>query len=386
MADAGGTGGYGYANGSNGSGTRDAGEYNDAWDQTGGSGGSGGSSGSTKSIQKSALTSGWTNKTFTVTFKGVNAETVQNTTYTFGEATQTITVPEYNVALADGSRFTGWRISAYGTSPTAGVQLTGTDTRVYQPGDSIEVGTWLSGSIVLEPIVSEIDCKVYFEDNGGSAGQGESLLKSDMMIQANVTVPTRVGYDFLGYYTGMVSGTQYYDATGAKVYHNAIADGVSKVNLYAQWSIHSSKLTIDTNGGKLDGDTIYTKKYNESITIKDPVDISGEGKTFLRWVLFDTTTGEASDNGKLTTGAGYTTFTFGPGAEAVTLKAIWSGVNDARLEVKEGITQTITSENLDRVFLHVVNDSEKGLTAAESVEDKKEVVLTVEKNRYGNRE
>ena len=304
---------------------------------------------------------------------------MQQTTYPFGEATQTITVPAYNVALADGSSFTCLCISNYGTSPVAGVQLTGTDTRIYQPGDSIKVGAWLSGSIVLEPVVSEINCKVYFDDNGGSAGQGEALLKSDMTMQANATVPTRVGYDFLGYYTGMVSGTQYYDATGARVYHNSIADGVSKVNLYAQWSIHSSMLTIDTNGGVLEGETSFTKKYNESITIKDPVDTSGEDKTFLRWVLLDSTTGEASDNGKITTGAGYTTFTFGPDAEAVTLKAIWSGVNDARLEVKEGITQTITSENLDRVFLHVVTDAEKGLTAEESVEDKKEVVLTVEK-------
>ncbi len=375
----GGTGGYGYTNGSNGNGTRDAGEYDDAWDQTGGTGGSGGSAGATKSTQKSALTSGWTNKTFSVTFKGINTETVQQTTYTFGEATQTITVPAYDVALADGSRFTGWRIKAYGTSPTAGVQLTDTDTRIYQPGDSIEVGAWLSGSIVLEPVVSEINCKVYFDDNGGSAGQGEALLKSDMTMQANATVPTRVGYDFLGYYTGMVSGTQYYNETGARVYHNTIADGVSKVNLYAQWSIHSSTLTINPNGGTLEGETLFTKRYNESITIKDPVDTSGDEKTFLRWVLLDSTTDEASDNGRIATGAGYTTFTFGPDTEAATLKAIWSGVNDARLEVKEGITQTITSENLDRVFLHVVTDAEKGLTAEESVEDKKEVVLTVEK-------
>lgn len=375
---AGGSGGSGYYSGSAGLGTRDTGSHDGSWKKVGGTGGSGGAIGSGSS-SKSALTSGWTNKTFSVTFKGINTETVQQTTYTFGEATQTITVPVYDVALADGSRFTGWRIKAYGTSPTAGVQLTGTDTRIYQPGDSIKVGAWLSGSIVLEPVVSEINCKVYFDDNGGSAGQGEALLKSDMTMQANATVPTRVGYDFLGYYTGMVSGTQYYDESGAKVYDNAIADGLSKVNLYAQWSIHSSTLTINPNGGTLEGETSFTKKYNESITIKDPVDTSGEEKTFLRWVLLDSTTGEASDNGKITTGAGYTTFTFGPDAEAVTLKAIWSGVNDARLEVKEGITQTITSENLDRVFLHVVTDAEKGLTAEESVEDKKEVVLTVEK-------
>ena len=257
--------------------------------------------------------------------------------------------------------------------------MTGTDTRIYQPGDSIEVGAWLSGSIVLEPVVSEINCKIYFDDNGGNAGQGEALLKSDMTIQSNITVPTRTGYDFLGYYTGMVSGTQYYDASGTKVYNNTISDGMTKIDLYAQWKVHSSTLTIDANGGTLEGGTSFTKKYNESISIKDPVDTSGEEKTFLRWVLFDTTTGEASDNGKITTGAGYTTFTFGPDTEAVTLKAIWSGVNDARLEVKEGVTQRITSENLDRVFLHVVTDAEKGLTAEESVKDKKEVVLTVDK-------
>lgn len=374
---AGGSGGSGYYSGSSGYGTRDSGSYDGSWKKVGGIGGSGGSTGSGSS-SKSALNSGWTDKAFSVAFKGTNAENIQQTSYTFGEATTTITVPSYPYTPEDGYRFMGWAISTYGTSPVDNVQLTGADNYVYQPGDSIEAGAWLSGSIVLEPVIHEIDCKVYFDDNGGNGGQGEALLKSDMTLQPNVSVPTRTGYDFLGYYTGMVNGTRYYDAMGEKVYGNAISDALSKVNLYAQWSIHSSTLVIDANGGELAGETSFTKKYNESITIGNPVDTSGNDNVFLRWVLLDSSTGDMSSNGKITTGAGYTTFTFGADTTNVTLKAVWSGPGDARLDVKEGITQDITTENLERIFLHVVADSEKGLTAEESVAEQKEVVLSIE--------
>lgn len=373
----GGTRGSGYAVGSSGSGTRDDDKYDGSWGKEGGEGGSGGSAGS-GSTAKSALTSGWTDKTYTVTFKDAAGGTVEQMTYTYGEAVATVTVPAYSADLEDGYCFKGWSISNYGVIPDGQAPLTGTDTHTYQPGENIQVGAWLSGSIVLEPVIKVINCKVYFNDNGGSGGPKEALLKSDMTIQPSVNVPTRKGYDFLGYYTGMVSGTKYYDETGARVYQNAIDKGTTKVNLYAQWLAHSSTLTIDVNGGTLDGDTSYTKKYNESITIKDPIDSTDSGKSFLRWVLLDTDTGNSSTNGKLITGAGYTTFIFGADAASVTLKAIWSGANDSRLEVKDGVKQEITCENLDRVFLHVATEAEKGITAEEVVAEEKEVVLTVE--------
>ena len=374
----GGTRGSGYAVGSSGSGTRDTGSYDGSWKKEGGTGGSGGSAGS-GSTSKSVLTSGWTDKTFTVTFKDATGGSVAQTTYTFADSIAMITAPSYPYTPEDGYRFKGWSISTYGTSPNGQAPLTGTDTITYQPSDSIQIGAWLSGSIVLEPLISVINCKVYFNDNGGSGGPGETLLKSDMTVQPSVTVPTRKGYDFLGYYTGVVDGVKYYDENGAKVYHNPIVDGLTKVNLYAKWSAHSSTLTIDANGGELAGDTSYTKKYKDSITIKDPIDNSGSGKNFLRWVLLDTETGDSSNNGTLITGAGYTTFVFGADSSAVTLKAIWSGPNDSRLEVKEGVTQEITSENLDRIFLHVATEPEKGITAEEAVAEEKAVVLTVEK-------
>ena len=374
----GGTGGSGAAVGSSGSGSRDSGTYDGSWKKEGGAGVSGGSAGS-GSTSKTVLTSGWTDKTFTVTFKDATEGSVGQTTYRFAEETTTISVPAYPATPEDGYRFKGWSVSTYGTSPNARAFLTGTDTRTYQPGDSIQIGPWLSGSIVLEPVISVINCKVYFNDNGGSGGSEQAILKSDMTIQPSVNVPVRKGYDFLGYYTGMVSGTKYYDETGARVYHNSITEGMTKVNLYAQWSAHSSTLTIDANGGTLEGDTSYTKKYKESITIKDPVDNSDSGKTFLRWVLLDTETGNSSNNGTLITGAGYTTFVFGADSSAVTLKAIWSGPNDSRLEVKGGVTQAVTSENLDRIYLHVATEPDKGITAEEAVAEQKEVVLTVEK-------
>ena len=153
---AGGYGGYGYSNGSNGSGTRDSGTYSDKWDQTGGTGGSRGSAGS-GSVAKSALTSGWTNKIYSVTFKGTNSETVFQTDYVYGTQS-TITVPEYTPEA--GECFLGWEVSVYGAAVTSGAELTSTsmytDTTVYQPGQDITIEAGVSGSIELVPIIGTL--------------------------------------------------------------------------------------------------------------------------------------------------------------------------------------------------------------------------------------
>ena len=178
---AGGYGGYGYSNGSNGSGTRDSGTYSDKWDQTGGTGGSRGSAGS-GSVAKSALTSGWTNKIYSVTFKGTNSETVFQTDYVYGTQS-TITVPEYTPEA--GECFLGWEVSVYGAAVTSGAELTSTsmytDTTVYQPGKNITIEAGVSGSIELVPIIGTMS---------GTSVQTEVLTISASEINREVTYYT----------------------------------------------------------------------------------------------------------------------------------------------------------------------------------------------------
>ena len=98
----------------------------------------------------------------------------------------------------------------------------------------------------------------------------------------------------------------------------------------------------------------------------------------MGWTLLNAN-GSTSNNGTMVKGAGYTTFLFGPESTDVTLKAIWSAPNGSTVVVENTVTQTVTGENLDRIYYHEVTDSEKGLTAADLVAENRELVLTVDK-------
>ena len=226
--------------------------------------------------------------------------------------------------------------------------------------------------------VKTFKSEVIYDDNGGVGGPKRTDLNDSWQLPARVAVPTRKGYVFNGYYTSLINGIPYFDASGNRVYNEAFATNcASRMNLYAQWIINSSELTIDTNGGTLEGETSYKRKYNESIAINDPV-YAGEERAFLGWTLLDSA-GNASNNGTLVKGAGYTTFLFGPESTDVTLKAIWSAPNGSRIEVTKAVNQTVTADNLDRMYYHEVTENDKGLTAEDLVAENREVVLTVDR-------
>lgn len=226
--------------------------------------------------------------------------------------------------------------------------------------------------------VKTFKSEVIYDDNGGVGGPKRTDLNESWQLPESVDVPTRKGYVFNGYYTSLINGIPYFDASGNRVYNEAFATNcASRMNLYAQWIINSSELTIDTNGGTLEGETSYTRKYNESVAIKDPV-YEGDERAFLGWTLLDSA-GNASNNGTIVKGAGYTTFLFGPESTAVTLKAIWSAPNGSTVVVTDAVTQEVECKNLDRMFYHEVTDTEKGLTAEDLVAENREVVLTVDR-------
>ena len=77
----------------------------------------------------------------------------------------------------------------------------------------------------------------YYTDAACTISMGESI-----------TCPTKVGYTFVGYYTGTNgSGTQYVNRDGWCV--NNIYRTVGNATLYAQWEINSYTINYDSNGG-----------------------------------------------------------------------------------------------------------------------------------------
>lgn len=83
----------------------------------------------------------------------------------------------------------------------------------------------------------------------GSGGAANTTLTYGSMIPYSVTPPSRTGYHFGGYYTGMNGGgTQYYNASGVRSYSGTwtTAGGTT---LYASWIPNSYTVTFDRQSG-----------------------------------------------------------------------------------------------------------------------------------------
>lgn len=86
---------------------------------------------------------------------------------------------------------------------------------------------------------------VTLDDNGGSGGQGSVNCTYDEAMPASVTVPTRPGYRFEGYYLGT---KQYFKSDGTRAFTNYdIKDDTT--TLTAKWTLMEFPITLDDNGG-----------------------------------------------------------------------------------------------------------------------------------------
>ena len=127
------------------------------------------------------------------------------------------------------------------------------------------------GSEGTENIFEVCDDKIYLDTN----------LTKEMTINENpVTIPTRKGYVFKGYYTNS-------DGTGDKVIDEngfitnyLTPDVCQNRTIYAKWEPRKYTLTVIYNNGK-DND-VYELDYEEEKNIDDPVK---EGYTFTKWNL-----------------------------------------------------------------------------------------------------
>ncbi len=149
-------------------------------------------------------------------------------------------------------------------------------------------------------------CEIAYDVNGGSP-----LSKSDATViygnSATLSVPSKVGYAFVGWYTDAVSGKQITGDDGILI---AVWDKTEPVTLYAHWDI---------------------KKYDVEITRSNSIAGSVSGETsveYLSQATFSVTTnagfawdGWYNANDVLITNE--TTYSFNMPANAVVLKAKW---------------------------------------------------------------
>lgn len=151
-------------------------------------------------------------KTFTVVFdaNGGSSSSTTSKTVTFGETYGTLPTATYQ-----GYTFNGWF-----TSKTEGVQIKAS-TKFSNTEDTTLYAQWSVATVTIT-----------LDDQGGSGGSGTAKATYNAAMPA-VSVPSRKGYTFDGYYTGVDGGgVQYYTANGTSARISAL---YTSTKLYAKW-------------------------------------------------------------------------------------------------------------------------------------------------------
>ena len=182
----------------------------------------------------------WTAKTFTVTLNA-NGGTVTPTTkeVTFDGNYGSLPTPTWR-----GHAFVDW------FTTEAGGQAVRYDTKVTTADNHTLWAHW-----------TEKTYTVTLDRQGGEGGSVSVVVKLDQDLPV-VTVPTRTGYDFGGYFAASGGGgAQYYTADGV-----GCMPWTEEMNrtIYAKWTKKTFVLTLDRQGGSGGAESV-TATYGETL-------------------------------------------------------------------------------------------------------------------------
>lgn len=122
---------------------------------------------------------------------------------------------------------------------------------------------------------------VSYNANGGSGAPSAQTKTYGTDLKLSSTVPTRSGYDFLGWATSSTGSVAY----SAGDYYKTNSD----VTLYAIWKLSTYTVKFNANGGQ---GAISNKSYeiDKSYTLPSASGLSREDYTFLGWSTSSTAT------------------------------------------------------------------------------------------------
>ena len=156
-----------------------------------------------------------------------------------GTASVTVTYESAMPAITLPTR-TGYTFGGYYTEPD------GKGTQYYK-ADGVSVLDWyVTSAMTLYAKWTVNSYLVIFDMQDGGGGTPKVVATYDSAMPT-VTVPTRTGYTFGGYYTAAAgSGTQYYTADGisARVWNKT-----SATTLYAKWIANTYTVTFEKQNG-----------------------------------------------------------------------------------------------------------------------------------------
>lgn len=155
---------------------------------------------------------------------------------------------------------TGYTYDGWATSSTGG--------KAYDNQGTITANSGSKGNVTLYARWNANKYTVTLDRQGGTTGSTSVTATYDAGMPS-ITVPTRAGYTFDGYFDGKNgSGTKYYNANGssARTWNKA-----SNATLYAKWNINTYTIGYDLQGGTVA--KANPTKYNvetESFTLNNP--------------------------------------------------------------------------------------------------------------------
>ena len=132
---------------------------------------------------------------------------------------------------------TGYTYDGWATSATGG--------KVYNNQASIYATSSDKGNVSLYAHWNANQYTVSFNQQSGSGGSGNITATYDANMPT-VSVPTRAGYTFQGYFDAASGGTKYYNANGtsARTWNKA-----SNATLYAQWTANTYTVNFNKQNG-----------------------------------------------------------------------------------------------------------------------------------------
>ena len=178
---------------------------------------------------------------------------------------------------------------------------------------------------------TRVSYKATLDDNGGTGGGGAfyfdgetaNFYADDQLTTPTTTVdvPTREGYNFLGYYASKSGGSRYVSEGGTIVVSVALTADLA---IYARWHAREYTLTFDYNGGT--GGTV-SKTVTFGVAIGTLPTPTSDEASFKGWHI-----GGIVTNGLVSGGAEITASTVWNIAEDKTATASWlrnfGGVED----------------------------------------------------------
>ena len=186
----------------------------------------------------------WTAKTYKVTFSanGGSVDT-SSKTVTYDAAYGDLPTP-----TRTGYAFAGWY-----TTSSGGTEVTG-ETTVKITAAQTLYAHWTAKQSALT-----------FNVNGGAGTMTTGKVAVyDAAMPTGLTLPTRTGYTFTGFYDAKQGGSKYYNANGTSA-KNWDKDTTSATTLYAQWTIKTCELKFSANGGTGTMTTGKTATYGEAM-------------------------------------------------------------------------------------------------------------------------